>query len=359
MDDKEEFHETFCRLLGIRLLTEITRNPSRFESDLLRELKEICGSFYVKSFEKMFNDANEREMSNVTVITGGNNWNICGKLLPGHSLLLPSLNEKEHNWPPVIESEILAKNQKYQQKYPKRKLFWSPMLSSIEFEYNLSTGFNVMIRGNMIHFNVLKFIADAGVIDFEVLGKKYGPNTNLIMKSLLKSGLIKKDGNDCEINQEYSNDPIIDLYTMTLNDLMFVTNGPSNCGSNCGNSTSNRSNASTPLYFQNSNNNSVPVISPIDKSILLQCSITRILKQLRSLNLQDLFTRISMLPKLLTRFSPTLEDLMEALKQLHEKEFVQMVFGDGVDEMVELSEDDLKKIDNCKYSDNLFIKYMA
>lgn len=351
IDEKEEFQETFGKLLGIRLLTGVTRVPSRFENDLLRELKQICGSFYVKSFEKMFSDVNDREISGLTVLTAGT-WNIRGKLLPGHTLLDESNNT--NNTIEEIEKEISGKRFIYQQKHPKRKLFWSPILSSIEFSFKISKQREIEIKGNFLHFNVLKTISELGRLETDLLIKKFGPNTNLILSSLYKSGLIATVG----INEEYSGASVVDLYTLTLNELSIV---------HAGNTVSNRSsNTATPIYFNtsNSNNNNSLSISPIDKSILLQCSITRILKQLRSLSLTDLFYRISMLPKLLTKFSPSLPDVLDALKQLHEKEFVQLVFGDGIDEIIELTEDDLKNLEKTlnnsgNKNDKLFIKYLA
>ena len=83
------------------------------------------------------------------------------------------------------------------------------------------------------------------------------------------------------------------------------------------------------------------------------------MKQIRSLNLSDLFSRISMLPKLLSRFSPSLQDVLDALKQLHDKEFVQLVSGDGIDELIELSDGDLNNLSSFSQKYNLFIKYLA
>lgn len=329
----------------------MARFPCNFEKDLLKELSLICGPFYVKSFEKMYKDVNERELASVTVITGGN-WNVKGKLLPGNSLLLNPM-EKPTNWPKGIEVEISNKSQIYQQKHPKKKLFWSPILSSIEFKYNLSNGSSVLVKGNMLHLSVLQEIADNFKIDSESLNKKFTTYTSIILNSLYKSGLITNEG----LNEGYSSDePCIDLYSMTLDELMFA-GGSSKTISLQSNNL--RSNASTPLtYFSQSNNHNHPQnLSSIDKSILLQCSITRILKQLRSLSISDLFSRISMLPKLLTRFSPSLQDVMDALKQLHEKEFVQLAFGDGVDELIDLSENDLNNLDS--YREKLVIKYLA
>ena len=143
---------------------------------------------------------------------------------------------------------------------------------------------------------------------------------------------------------------------MTLTDLL------STGTSKNGNIQSNQSSCSTPLsssnYFSNSNNQQQSQISPVDKSILLQCAITRILKQLRILGLSDLFNRISMLPKLLTRFSPSVKDLLDALKQLHEKEFIKLAFGDGIDDLIDANCDDLVDIDNYNQS-KIYIKYLA
>lgn len=372
IDDKEEFLDSYSKLLALRLLTGITtRIPCTFERNLLAEFKSICGPFFVKSFEKMFSDLNENEKelsSSVTVLTGGT-WNIRGKLLPGHSALLSSNNEQEFNWPPPVEKEISVKSKIYNQKYPKRKLFWSPLLTSIEFNYVLGEGsisIDLMIKGSCLHLNILQLISESK-IDIEGLIKLLGSFSINCINSLLLTGLIIKSNDGfLFINQDYKQEAKeLNLYDLTLTDLL--STGTSKNGHGNGNIQSNQSSSSTPLsssnYFSNNNNNNSNnqlqlQISPIDKSILLQCAITRILKQLRVLSLSNLFDRISMLPKLLTRFSPTLKDLLDVLKQLHEKEFIKLALGDGIDDLIDVKDDDLVEIDNYNQS-TIFIKYLA
>lgn len=340
IDDKDDFQETFGILLSIRLLSESTKLPSKFEKDLLSELKEICGNFYTKSFEKMFSDIMEREDERFTIITGGV-WNIRGKLLPGNNLFidLDHLHSKSP-FPQNIHEEIIEKSKKYHKNYPKRKLFFSPLLSSIEFNFTLDSGSIILIKGNIHHYNLLKELSDNPSID---LFNNYDES---IINCFINSQLISREG---EINHNYSGDSFVNLYNVTLNELGFI-------GSTNGNNLITNNRCTPSPYFTSTSNNNY-CISPIDKSILLQCSITRLLKQLRSLSLSDLFSRISMLPKLLTRFSPTQKDVLDAIKQLHEKEFVQLVLGDGIDDIIEVSENDLKNLDN--FNNNLFIKYLA
>ena len=351
--------------------------PSKFEIDLLNDLKQICGAFYIKPFEKMVKDINEGEICNVTIITGGN-WNFKGKLLPGHFLLVNPENgenggsddfkdgNSSHMWPRAISAEIIEKTNLYQQKYPKRKLFWSPILSSVEFQFTLNSGRLLRIRGNMLHLTVLEEITrnDYETNPFNDLIKKFGPNVNIILNSLLKIGLITREG---KINEEFlsTESELVDLYALTLNEINLISTICVAGGV--------RTNNSTPSSFNTFNNailhsphtqtqtqtHSYLITTPIDKSILLQCSITRIMKQIRSLNLSDLFSRISMLPKLLSRFSPSLQDVLDALKQLHDKEFVQLVSGDGIDELIELSDGDLNNLSSFSQKYNLFIKYLA
>ena len=363
IDDKEEFLDSYGKLLALRLLTGITtRIPCNFEMNLLNEFKTICGPFFVKSFEKMFSDLNEKELSSsVTVLTGGT-WNIRGKLLPGHSALLSS--NEQFNWPKPVEKEISDKSKIYQQKYPKRKLFWSPLLSSIEFNYILvDNSINLMIKGSCLHFNILQLISESK-IDIEGLKKVSGLFSINCVNSLIATDLVVKSTDGILfINQNFKQEANeLDLYNLTLTDLL------STGTSKNGNIQSNQSSCSTPLsssnYFSNSNSNNQKhqqqqsQISPVDKSILLQCAITRILKQLRVLGLSDLFNRTSMLPKLLTRFSPSVKDLLDALKQLHEKEFIKLAFGDGIDDLIDANCDDLVDIDNYNQS-KIYIKYLA
>lgn len=359
IDDKEEFLDAYGKLLSLRLLTGITRISSPFERDLLGELKKICGPFFVKSFEKMFLDWNGREFS-MAVLTGGN-WNIRGKLLPGHAALL-NLNENNNfnfNWPRELETEISVRSKLYHQKYPNRKLFWSPLLTSIEFNYILND--SILVKGSCLHLNILQLISESKV-DADYLIKFYGQFSLNCLGTMLKIGLITKSLTDgtFNINLNFKAEGReLDLYTLTLTEIL--STGSRNNGNNGSltSSSSSSSSCSTPLpsskYF--SNVNQQVQISPIDKSILLQCAVTRILKQLRVLGLSDLFNRLSMLPKLLTRFSPTLQDLVDALKQLHEKEFVKLAFGEGIDDLIDATENDLINLseDNSK----LFIKYLA
>jgi hypothetical protein len=377
IDDKEEFLDSYGKLLALRLLTGFTtRIPCTFERNLLKEFKTICGPFFVKSFEKMFLDFSEKDLSSftssssLTVLTGGT-WNIRGKLLPGHSALLNS--NEQFNWPEPLNQEIDLKSKIYHQKYPKRKLFWSPLLTSIEFNYNLNL--NVFtIKSSCLHFNILETISETKIYA-EGLTKLFGPFALDCLNSLILLGLVSKlsDGS-FGINQNFeSESKELDLYTLTLTELLSTKGTYSKNGNNLLNqsststprpsSSSSSASASagtqTSNYFSNNNNaNNQSHTSPIDRSILLQCAITRILKQLRVLGLPDLFNRISMLPKLLTRFSPSLKDLLDALKQLHEKEFVKLALGDGIDDLVDVNDEDLIHIYNENQC-NIFIKYLA
>lgn len=357
IDDKEEFLDSYGKLLALRLLTGFTtRNPCLFERNLLNEFKTICGPFFIKSFEKMFSDLNEKDLSSsVTVLTGGT-WNIRGKLLPGHSALL-SPNEQFY-WPEPLQEEIIGKSKIYHQKYPKRKLFWSPLLTSIEFVYKSSK--DLMIKGSCLHFNILQTISDSK-IDTEGLNKLYGPFSINCLNTLLVTGLVKKlsDGTfDINSNcKPESNE--LDLYSLTLTEIL---KGAGSKNGNILSSSTSRPSSSVPSsstnYFSNNNIAVNQQISPIDKSILLQCAITRILKQLRILGLTDLFNRISMLPKLLTRFSPSVKDLLDALKQLHEKEFVKLAVGEGIDDLNDVNDEELVDIIDENQS-KIYIKYLA
>lgn len=354
IDHKEEFLEAYGKLLALRLLTGITRIPCNFERDLLSEFKNICGPLFVKSFEKMFSDLNERELS-VTILTGGT-WNIRGKLLPGHAALL-SANE-QFNWPQPLETEILKKSQFYQQKYPKRKLFWSPLLTSIEFSYVLGDSVDLMIKGSCLHLNILQLVSETRTNTEEIV-KLFGQFSLNCLNSLITTNLITKsvtiDGT-LFINENFKQETKeLDLYTLTLTELLC---GKTATHSTCSTPLPSSNSANSTNYFSNTSQSHQSQITPIDKSILLQCAITRILKQLRVLALSDLFNRISMLPKLLTRFSPTVKDLLDALKQLHEKEFVKLAFGDGIDDLIDATDDDLINIQNDTNT-KLFIKYLA
>lgn len=352
IDDKEEFLDAYGKLLALRLLTGVTRLPSTFERNLLSEFKQICGPFYVKSFEKMFADLSEREVS-VTVLTGGT-WNIRGKLLPGHAALLGA-NETDFNWPLPLVTEISGKTKNYHQKYPKRKLFWSPLLTSVEFDYLLNS-VCVTIRGTCLHLKMLEMISEGSKIDSEFINKTFGQFGGNVLSSLRASGLISDSSDGCFIiNQNFKPETReLDLYALTLTDILST-------GKNGGIHVTSQSTSSTPLpskYFASNTPSQQSQISPIDKSILLQCAITRILKQLRVLGLPDLFNRISMLPKLLTRFSPSIKDVLDALKQLHEKEFVKLAFGNEIDDLIDLSDEDLSNIYN-ENQGKIFIKYLA
>jgi hypothetical protein len=68
----------------------------------------------------------------------------------------------------------------------------------------------------------------------------------------------------------------------------------------------------------------VLALSAPDRLLLLQSASMRLLKQFRRLSLRDLYAQLSMLPVLLARFSPAMEECMRALWQLVEKEFVAM-----------------------------------
>ena len=375
IDDKEEFQESYGRLLALRLLTSITTKiPSIFESELLNHLKKTCGAFFVNNYERMFADIQEVEIENhVTVITGGI-WNIKGKLLPGNPLLLN--HSDKFSWPEPINSSISNQIESYHQKFPKKKLFWSPVLSCVEFQYTYNA-YSVLVKGTCVHLKILQTLSTHGPMAYDSLIKLSSNIINanssvpfyipLVLNSLLSSGIVvsTSPGNILHLNSELPprDQDCLDFYTGIISEL--IGNGTNNNNNNY-NSYNNNNNSykmTTPRPISSFaphsfSNSSQPqqILNSLDKSILLQCAITRILKQLRLLSFPDLFYRISMLPNLLTRFSPSIEEIIEALKQLHEKEFVQLVFGD-LDEFLDASESDLKNL--SEFHDNLFIKYMA
>ena len=104
------------------------------------------------------------------------------------------------------------------------------------------------------------------------------------------AGLISKIGESLELCSLCLLTHVICIL-LALNELVFGCQTSRSASTNYS-SSSNRSTLIQllVLFFAKQD------ISPIDKSILLQCSITRIMKQLRSVNLPDLFSRISMLP---------------------------------------------------------------
>lgn len=342
IDEKEEFLETYSKLLALRLLTRSTLLPSAFESNLLSELKQICGAYSVKSFEKMFADV-QQATKDETILTAGN-WNIKGKLLPGHVLFAET-----SVWPcENITLDVTEKSRSYHQKNPKRKLLWSPLLSTVEFSFSIGNN-QVYIKGSCMHLSALQMLSAGDLDGVEALA----PFGGIMLNSLVASGLVLKgsDGS-LAVNWKYSGAGEIDLYSILMTELLtssFVTTIQT---------------GTPPHYFSAGNprnsvisNNHNTNISYLDKSILLQCAVTRILKQLRLQPLPDLFNRLSMLPSLLTRFSPSIGDVLEACKGLHEKEFVRMAVGEGVDDLVDLCDNlgDLERMN----TNNLFIKYLA
>ena len=343
IDNKDEFQETFAKLLSLRLLSMRASKPSAFERNLFNELKIVCGAFYIKPFERMYGDiAAEPNSTGLTVITGGT-WNLNTKILPGNPVLLNPTDN--FNWPAALSSGISKLSHLYHERYPKRKLYFSPLLTSIEFEYSYK-GKRIDLKASALHLSILQELSAGGIEISEII-RKYGQLSVVVLRTLEMAGLISKIGESLELCALSSTDPC-DLYTLALNELVFGCQTSKSTSTNYS-SSSNRSTPHPSTTFAKQD------ISPIDKSILLQCSITRIMKQLRSVNLPDLFSRISMLPKLLTRFSPTLEDVLDALKQLHEKEFVMLATGDGIDEVTEIGEGDLSNKDRA----SIWIKYLA
>ena len=85
-------------------------------------------------------------------------------------------------------------------------------------------------------------------------------------------------------------------------------------------------------------------LSASDRLILLQSASTRLLKQLRRISLQELYAQLSMLPVLLTRFSPSMEDVMQALWQLAEKEFVALCIAGVPEEDAGVADEDGKRL---------------
>lgn len=364
IDNKDEFQEMYAKLLSLRLLCldhHPPKKPSLFEKGLLRELESICGYFYIKPFEKMHGDiCDDSVVPGLTILTGGT-WNLNCKILPGNSILLNPADK--FDWPCCLKGEIEKLGHWYTKRHPRRKLYFSPLLTCIEFEYSLGDGRVLDIKASALHLSILKDISDnssMSLINSDCITSKYGLNSLIVLKTLLNCNLIVIDKNSHCIHINNGNDILvddfgrIDLYSSTLNELIYDAQELKIKSSFMTNSSSSRS---TPHTNFTPSGPSIPTITSLDKSILLQCSITRLMKQLRSLNLPDLFTRISMLPKLLMRFSPSMEDILEALKQLHEKEFVMLAIGDGIDEIVEIGEDELKK--NEFDRNNIWIKYLA
>jgi hypothetical protein len=373
INDKNEFQDTYGKLLALRLLTSgicFDSAKSSFETELMGSLKQICGAYFVASYERMFADVRERDSDTSATILTGATWSIRGKLLPGHSLFLPESSSIP--WPdPVIDSQVGEQTNRYYAQFPKRKLFWSPLLSCVEFNYIMDRKSSITIRATCVHLSILKSLASQQQSVSQLMAT-LPPSSTIALHSLKESGLIVivdnklkgEEGHMVSLNTNFTWDtPVLDLYTATLHELLFSDSSHSH--HNYSSNASPIPKSFTPRPFSASSSSLNPSaafasnsshLTPLDKSILLQCAITRTMKQLRSLSLLDLFNRLSMLPKLLSRFSPSIEDILDALKQLHDKEFVKLAFGD-LDDLVEAEQKDLENIH--QNHQNLFIKYMA
>lgn len=378
-------------MLGVRLLTASVWRVSPSETALLGLLRETCGPGFVSQYERMLGDMEQslqlgtqhragasgtrrrkapssHHDATFTVITGGT-WNMRGKLLPGHALL--QMTGDAFVWP---GGDIAGFEHFYGLTFPKRRLTWIPALSAVEGEMLVDDGPRVPMRTSSVQAAVLEALKTDAWMDADALGVavfgRSAPVSDALLAPLLHAGLVsqRRAGgsneyrfapNGARIRDALAASPdgILDLFGASLGTL--ADSGSSGSGavsvSNSsflagGSGTASATGWGTHVHSH--------PLSRSDRSILLQCVSMRLLKQLRSLALADLYSRLSMLPLLLSRFSPPMDEVIEALRQLHDKEFVRLCLGDQDNER-EMTQDDLTALAVDPVHQDVFVKYLA
>ncbi len=355
LDEKDEFGEAFGALLARRLLTFETTAAmkSATEAELLALLSSTCGPAFTSHFDRMHTDIQSKQAQTsiasvsgtICLLTGGT-WSIKGKrLLPGHPIFTSLAR-----WP---EPAIIATFEKAYLSLPahrSRRLNWIPALSEVEFD--------LILPGNEKRISLRASCAQLAILQ-QLVERESGPIlqddiNSALMAPMIRAGLLNQDGT---LTGDWNSvAPIVDVFTPLVTELLSTSSIASGASgqhqmrpfSTTG--TPSRESTVTGAY-------STP-LSPTDKQTLLQSQITRLLKQLRSLTLAELYNRLSMLPVLLSRFSPEIEEVDSAVRGLAEKEFLQVVLVER-GESVLSNENGIKEAMNELSADCIHIRYLA
>lgn len=390
LDEKDEFGEMYANLLARRLLlaggSDISsRVKGSTEAEFLARLTETCGSAFTAHFDRMCSDiqgtaTNTQSQGtetgcSITLLTGGT-WTVKGKrLLPGHPIF-----PANPTWPQEAPIKSFEAAYLANPAHRSRRLHWIPALSEVHFDLVVPDGGGnapekrISIRASCAQLSLLQqqqqICADPS--------QPVNPADELhfaLVAPMIKCGLV--DRTTHRLTNDLSSLPeSIDLFSPLISDLLSTqhhisSTAPSQIRSLSTTGTPSRkstvslvgTSSSIPSGGANSHNNNHHPLSSADKMALLQSQIMRLLKQLRSLSLSELYNRLSMLPVLLSRFSPEVEEVDGAVLVLAEKEFVQIVQvgeGGGGDEAV-LSGDNnvLKEAMAARGSDYVQVRYLA
>jgi hypothetical protein len=350
LDEKEEFAEAFGNLLARRLLTG-SGAQSETEIVFLSRLSATCGPAFTAHFDRMHADIQGRLMQSssisVCLLTGGT-WNVKGKrLLPGHAIISTS---PAATWPEAAPISAFEATYLALPAHRIRRLNWIPALSEVEFDMILPPGKRISVRASCAQLFLLKQISDSrSALVFDDL-------SHALLAPLIKVGLIERDGRT--LTGDWSSlPPVIDVFSPLVSDLVSTAHQPFSSSAAAMRSFST---TGTPSRKSTNSGASPASLSLPDKLSLLQSQIMRLLKQLRSLSLADLYNRLSMLPALLSRFSPEVEEVDGAVRGLAEKEFVQVVVVEGGgDESVLGGEEAMKEAMSEFSADFIQVRYLA
>lgn len=323
LEERDEFASAYCSILGQRLILNRTAVSNQTEACLLSKLTSTCGPSFTMHFERMLADVNDCKQidseGSVTLLTGGN-WLVRDeRLLPGHSILANA--NSFQLWPRPDALENFQTQYTANQANRSRRLTWIPQLSEVVF-----AGENgIQIRSTCLQFALLERIAE----DKPLSDLLQMPFAEASLNVMMQVGLVaRSEGGNYSFLAPSAD---VDVFTPVISRLF--GQHPSDSIVYSSSTTPGPRSTSTRTFTPHNNNNHRPTssvsrvsgLSKADRLTLLQSQISRLLKQLRSLSLAELYNRLSMLPVLLSRFSPSLEEVNESVRSLVEKEFVELV----------------------------------
>lgn len=335
LEERDEFASAYCSILGQRLILNRSAVSNQTEVCLLSKLTSTCGPSFTIHFERMLADVAECKQidtsSSVVLLTGGN-WLVKNeRLLPGHSILASTNNFSL--WPHPGSLEAFQSQYTANQANRSRRLTWIPQLSEVIFACENGA----QIRSSCLQFALLERIASCQSLqDLMQI-----PFAEASLNILLQSGLIGRS--EAGVYSFLQPEADVDVFTPVASRLFgqhpIISDGST--AYSFSTTPAPRSTSTRTFTPQNNNNNnhangsnsttsrsSATNMNKADRLTLLQSQISRLLKQLRSLSLAELYNRLSMLPVLLSRFSPSLEEVNESVQSLVEKEFVEIVGGE-------------------------------
>jgi len=389
LDNKDVFMSSYAASVGRRALSEDSFPVlSTKELRFWQQLKETCGANYVAPLDRIAADMesaielNKRRArrglhARFSIITSGT-WYCDGKLLPGHPLASIG-HPSSVSLPEVNEFEAA-----YVQLHPKRHLTWLPVLSTVDcrlFDHLPA------LRLSFVQYAVLQLLQDNQRHSLSQLARNLNwpnkaPPLMLLIQPLIQIYLVnlvdecrartsdpllrlqdnwkllvdfmqeelKFEDIGAFLREEDTVCDLAQLSLVLLNSPHAASNTTNALQPHPSNSSHNGSSSHpfTPLHHASTvGSNSAMTTAPIsttDRFILLQSTSTRLLKQLRRISLQELYNQLSMLPVLLTRFSPTMEEVMQALWQLAEKEFAILSIAGGHDDDITVADEDGKRL---------------